>query len=163
MELEQIAGIGKARKQSFEENDIFSCEDLLNYFPYKYYDFSKTSPYADDGIVKLIKATVCENAKVVKIRANFSFVTCKMCDEIGHTFNAIWYNQPYIKANLYIGQEIYLYGKNSPTKKNTFIVTLSKSSEKLEGLGLLPVYHSVSKQFTIQSIIFWKTLKFLRL
>lgn len=145
MELEQIAGIGKARKQSFEENDIFSCEDLLEYFPYKYYDFSKTSPYGDDGIVKLIKATVCENAKVVKIRANFSFVTCKMCDEIGHTFNAIWYNQPYIKANLYIGQEIYLYGKNSPTKKNTFIVTLSKSSEKLEGLGLLPVYHSVSK------------------
>ena len=41
MELEQISGIGKARKKSFEENGIFSCEDLINYFPYKYYDFNK--------------------------------------------------------------------------------------------------------------------------
>ena len=144
MELEQISGIGRARKKSFEENGIFSCEDLISYFPYKYYDFSKTSPYADDGKVKLIKATVYDNAKIVKIRANFSFVTCKMGDENGHEFNAIWYNQPYIKQTLYIGQEIYLYGKNSPTKKNTFIVTLSKSQEKLEKLGLLPVYHSLS-------------------
>lgn len=145
MELESISGIGKSRKASFEENDIFSCDDLINYFPYKYYDFSKTEPYADDGRVKLIKATVYENAKIVKIRANFSFVTCKMGDENGHTFNAIWYNQVYLKSTLYIGQEIYLYGKNSPTKKNTFIVTLSKSADKLDKLGLLPVYHSLSK------------------
>ena len=143
MELEQISGIGKSRKKSFEENDIFSCEDLIAYFPYKYYDFSKTSGFADDGKVKLIKATVYDNAKLVKIRSNFSFVTCKMGDEFGHEFNAIWYNQPYIKQTLYIGQEIYLYGKNSPTKKNTFVVTLAKSREKLDKLGLLPVYRSL--------------------
>ena len=143
MELEQISGIGKSRKKSFEENDIFSCEDLIAYFPYKYYDFSKTSGFADDGKVKLIKATVYDNAKLVKIRSNFSFVTCKMGDEFGHEFNAIWYNQPYIKQTLYIGEEIYLYGKNSPTKKNTFVVTLAKSREKLDKLGLLPVYRSL--------------------
>lgn len=143
MELEQISGIGKSRKKSFEENDIFSCEDLISYFPYKYYDFSKTSGFADDGKVKLIKATVYDNAKLVKIRSNFSFVTCKMGDEFGHEFNAIWYNQPYIKQTLYIGQEIYLYGKNSPTKKNTFVVTLAKSREKLDKLGLLPIYRSL--------------------
>ena len=144
MELESISGIGKARKQSFEENGIFSAEDLISYFPYKYYDFSKTSNYADDGVVKLIKATVCENAKIVKIRSNFSFVTCKMVDESGHQFNAIWYNQIYIKSQLYIGLDIYLYGKNSPTKKNTFIVTLSKIAEKINKLGLLPVYKTIS-------------------
>ena len=144
MELEEISGIGKSRKRSFEENDIFSAEDLISYFPYKYYDFSKTEPYQDDGKVRLIKATVYESAKVVKIRANFSFVTCKMGDERGHNFNAVWYNQPYMKANLYIGQEIYLYGKNSPTKKNTFIVNLSKTPENFEQLGLLPVYHTIS-------------------
>ena len=144
MELEHISGIGKLRKKSFEENDIFSCEDLINYFPYKYYDFSKSSLYANDGIVRLIKATVQENAKIVRVRSNFSFVTCKVYDEAGHNFNAIWYNQTYIKSQLYIGQEIYLYGKNSPSKKNTFVVTLSKSADKLESLGLLPVYHTIS-------------------
>ena len=51
MDLTNIKGIGEARKKSFEENGIFSCEDLINYFPYKYYDFTKTEAFADDGKV----------------------------------------------------------------------------------------------------------------
>ena len=106
MELEQIAGIGKARKQSFEENDIFSCEDLLNYFPYKYYDFSKTEPFENDGRVKLILATVVENAKIIKAKTGLSMVVCKMVDEVGHKFNAVWFNQTYVKSNLFLGEEL---------------------------------------------------------
>ena len=143
MELTEIKGIGSSRKKSFEENGIFSCEDLLNYFPYKYYDFTKTEPFADDGKIRLIKAQVAENAKVVRARGNLCFVTCKMIDETGHTFNAMWFNQTYMASNLFIGLEIYLYGKNSPTKKNTFIVNLSKNADKLEKLSFLPVYRSV--------------------
>lgn len=144
MKLTEIAGIGESRKQSFEENGIFSSEDLLNYYPYKYYDFSKTEPYSDDGKVRLIKAIAIENAKIIKARKNLSFVSVKMQDEIGHVFTAMWFNQIYIKSQIYLGCEMYLYGKNSPTKKNTFIVTLSKQKKNLT-LGLLPVYHSAGK------------------
>ena len=145
MELTAIKGIGESRKKSFEENGIFSCEDLINYFPYKYYDFSKTEPFADDGNVRLIKATATESPKIVKIRTSLSFVTCKMIDEVGHSFNAVWYNQTYVKTQIYLGAELYLYGKNSPSKKNTFIVNVHKFADKFNNLGLLPVYHSVSK------------------
>lgn len=144
MELTNLKGIGEARKKSFEENDIFSCEDLINYFPYKYYDFSKTEPFADDGNVRLIKATAVESPKLVKIRTSLSFVTCKMMDELGHNFNAIWYNQTYVKSQIYLGAELYLYGKNSPSKKNTFIVNIYKFADKFNNLGLLPVYRSIS-------------------
>ena len=144
MELTEIKGIGQARKESFAENDIFSCEDLINYFPYKYYDFSKTEPYADDGKVRLIKATATDSPKIVKIRAGLSFVTCKMIDEIGHQFNAVWYNQTYVKSQVYLGAELYLYGKNNSKKRNTFIVNLHKFADKFNKLGLLPVYHSIS-------------------
>jgi len=143
MELTEITGIGEARKKSLEESGIFLAEDLVNYFPYKYYDFSKTEPYSDDGNVRLISATVIEKPKVVKARTGLTMVTCKMNDEIGHTFNAVWYNQIYIRNNLFLGAEIYLYGKNSPSKKNTFIVILSKQKEKLK-LGFLPVYRTIS-------------------
>lgn len=143
MELMDIKGIGEARVKSFAENDIFSYEDLANYFPYKYYDFSKTMPYADDGIVKLIKATVIENAKVVKIRGNFSFVSCKMNDEVGHSFTAMWFNQTFIKSQLFLGAEVYLYGKNSPTKKNTFVVQITKFADKFQNFGYLSVYHKL--------------------
>ncbi len=144
MELTSIKGIGKARKTAFEDAGIFSCEDLVNYFPYKYYDFSKTEPYDDDGNVRLIKALVIDTPKIVKARSNLSFVTCKVNDELGHTFNAVWFNQTFIKSQLYLGQTVFLYGKNSPKKKNTFNVLLMKTEEKLNHFGLLPVYHSVS-------------------
>ncbi|MBQ8425712.1 MAG: ATP-dependent DNA helicase RecG [Clostridia bacterium] len=143
MDLKEITGIGEVRKKSLEESGIFSAEDLINYFPYKYYDFSKTEPYFDDGNVRLISATVIENPKIIKARTGLTMVTCKMNDEVGHTFNAVWYNQIYIKNNLFLGAEVYLYGKNSPSKKNTFVVMLSKHKDKLE-LGFLPVYRTIS-------------------
>lgn len=144
MELTAIKGIGTARKKAFEDAGIFSCEDLINYFPYKYYDFSKTEPFADDGNVRLIKALVIDNPKIVKARANLCFVTCKVNDETGHTFNAVWFNQAFIKSVIYLGQTIFLYGKNSPKKKNTFNVILMKAEDKMSHFGLLPVYHSIS-------------------
>lgn len=143
MELTSIKGIGESRKKSFEENGIFSCEDLINYFPYKYYDFTKTEPFADDGRVRLIKATAIECPKIVKARGNLSFVICKMNDEMGHTFQAVWFNQTFIKSQLYLGITVYLYGKNSPKKKNTFNVLLMKKEDKFSDFGLLPVYHSI--------------------
>ena len=143
MELTSIKGIGEARKKSFEENGIFSCEDLISYFPYKYYDFTKTEPFADDGKVRLIKATAIESPKIVKARGNLSFVICKMNDEMGHTFQAVWFNQTFIRSQLYLGITVYLYGKNSPKKKNTFNVLLMKKEDKLTEFGLLPVYHSI--------------------
>ena len=144
MELTELKGIGEARKKSFVENGIFSCEDLINYFPYKYYDFSKTEPYADDGNVRLIKATATENPKIVKIRNSLSFVTCKMIDEVGHAFNAVWFNQTYVKTQIFIGAELYLYGKNSPKKRNTFNVSIHKFTDKFNKFGFLPVYHTIS-------------------
>ena len=143
MELTEIKGIGESRKKAFEENGIFSCEDLINYFPYKYYDFTKTEAFADDGKVRLIKATAIENPKIVKAKGNLSFVICKMNDETGHTFQAVWFNQTFIKSQLYLGITVFLYGKNSPKKKNTFNVLLMKKQEKLNEFGLLPVYHSI--------------------
>ena len=143
MKINEIKGIGEVRQKSLEEAGIFSSDDLIYYFPYKYYDFSKTEPFCDDGKVRLISATVVQNAKIVKARKNLSFTTCQMIDEVGHKFNAIWYNQTYIKNILFLGNELFLYGKNSPSKKNTFIVSISKTHEKLEHLGLLPVYRAI--------------------
>ncbi len=139
----EIKGIGEARQKSLAEAGIFSAEDLINYFPYKYYDFSKTEPFADDGRVKLIKAQIIEPPKIVKTKTKLTFVTAKANDETGHTFTAIWYNQTYIKSILFLGGEFYLYGKNSPSKKNTFVVSLCRECSKFSADNYLPVYKSV--------------------
>lgn len=155
MELSSLKGVGESRKKAFEDAGIFSCEDLINYLPYKYYDFSKTEPFADDGNVRLIKALVIENPKIIRARANLSFVSCKVNDETGHTFTAIWFNQTFVKSLIYLGQTVFLYGKNSPKKKNTFNVLMMKNEYKLNSFGLLPVYHSITGigQSTISDLV----------
>lgn len=144
MELEEIKGIGKSRKKALEDMGIFSCTDLINYLPYKFYDFSKTEPFADDGNIKVIKSKPKEPAKLVRAKNNLCFVTCKMTDEAGQTFTAIWYNQSYIKNVISMEEEYFLYGKNSPTKKNYFVVSVLKNVSKLEGVSFLPVYKNAS-------------------
>ncbi len=155
MELTDIKGIGASRAQSLCDSGIFSCADLINYFPYKYYDFSKTEPFACDGKVRLISATVSAPAKLVKTKTALSFVSCQMIDEIGHEFSAVWFNQPYVKPQLYLGARLFVYGKNSPTKKNTLIVNIHKFQGKFDNFGLLPVYHKLEKmgQSAIKSAI----------
>ncbi len=143
MKLIEITGIGEIRNHLFEENGIFSTDDLINYYPYKYYDFTKTEPFSDDGKVRLIRAIAIENAKIIRARKNLTFVSVKMQDEVGHIFTAMWFNQTYIKSQIYLGIEMYLYGKNSPTKKNTFIVTLSKQKKNLNFKN----YNSVNSDF----------------
>ena len=143
MELGKIKGIGSARLSALNEAGIFTTDDLINYFPYKYYDFTKTEPFCQDGKVRLIKATAIEKAKVIRAKNGLSFVTCKMDDETGHTFTAMWFNQTYITNLMYLGDEFYLYGKNSPTKHNTFVALITKEASKLEKLGYLPVYKSI--------------------
>ena len=68
MNLIDIDNIGKIREKYFNDLGIFTPEDLVNYIPYKYYDFSKTEPFNDDGKVRLIKCMAIENAKIVKTR-----------------------------------------------------------------------------------------------
>lgn len=155
MELQELAGVGKSRAEDFKEESIFSAEDLVKFLPYKYYDFSKTEPFAEDGRVRLLFATVIEGAKIVRARKNLSFVTCRCTDQVGHNFTALWFNQSYVKSQLFLGEELYLYGKNSPSKKNTFIVTLFKKTDKLKQFGFLPIYKKIGNigQSTMQAIM----------
>lgn len=141
MELSQLKGIGKNRLSQLNDAGIFCTQDLLNYFPKKYYDFTDLSPFSEDNLNKILLATVIADPKVVHFKG-LSYTSCKMTDSFGNTFTAIWYNQTFISGMLKNGLLYYLYGKNSPKKKNTFVVQLTKEQQKLS-TNVLPVYKKI--------------------
>ena len=153
MELYDIKGIGKARIKSLNDAGIFTTLDFLCFYPKKYYDFSKTSYFDNDDFYKIILCKVIDEPKVVRFKA-LNYTQAKVIDEQGNIFNAIWYNQPYIKSTLRNECEYYLYGKNSPKKKNTFVVSLTKEKGKIEG-NILPIYKKIGNfgSASIQNII----------
>ena len=143
MELSCITGLGKTRIESLNEAGIFSCKNLLDYFPKKYYNFLSPSPFAPDGTYKMIKGKVIAPVKVSRIRKNFSIVTAKMIDSFGGEFSAIWYNQPFVKNALKENTEYFVYGKDAKNKKNSLMVSYFKSVDKSEGLSFFPVYKNI--------------------
>ena len=131
MELKDLKGVGKTKLQQFYDAGIFSCQDLLNYFPKKYYDFEHYSCFNDDCFSKIILCIVIEEPKVVRFKG-LNYTSAKVRDSAGTVFNAIWYNQTYIKNTLIVGEKYYFYGKNSPKKAKTFVVSLTKLARKIE-------------------------------
>lgn len=125
MELSQLKGVGKIKLNQLNDAGIFSCEDLLNYFPKKYYDFANYSFFDADNYSKVILCEILEDPKVVKFKG-ITCISAKVKDMAGTVFSAVWYNQIYIKNTLIVGEKYYIYGKNSPKKSGTFVVSITK-------------------------------------
>ena len=130
MELSKLKGVGKSKLAALNNAGIFTVFDLLNYLPKKYYDFANYSVFNADNFSKVILVTIIDEPKVIRIKS-LNYTTVKVKDENGTVFNAVWYNQPFIKAVLVVGNKYYLYGKNSPKKTNTFVVSLTKDKNKV--------------------------------
>ena len=107
MELKNLKGIGKTKLEQLTEAGIFSCLDLISYFPKKYYDFKNYSTFNGDNFNKIILCEVIEEPKVVRIKA-LNYTSVKVRDTIGVVFTAVWYNQTYIKSTLIVGEQYYL-------------------------------------------------------
>lgn len=141
MELKNIKGLGNKRIETLINKGIESVEDLALYFPKTYYDLNSKESFEEDGKYKLLKVDVISDVKVSRIRQNFSYSYCECLDITNKKFKAIWYNQPYIKNAIQLGDKLFLYGKNSNTKHNYFIVSNFRNQAKIAPeTQLLPIY-----------------------
>lgn len=136
-----MKGLGKVRLAKLNNAGIFTVEDLVNYLPTKYYDFSNPELFDEDGITKVILATCVDMPKSVHTKF-INYTSAKMEDTMGRRFVAVWYNQPFMVNNLCPGVQYYLYGKNSPKKRKTFVVTLCKQQDKVT-CPFLAVYKKI--------------------
>jgi len=156
MELKSIKGLGQKRIETLKEKGIESVEELSLYFPKTYYNLNSKDTYQEDGKFKLLNARVVSEVKVARIKKNFTYSYCECLDLENQKFKAIWYNQPYIKQAISMGDKLYLYGKNSNTKKNYFVVSNYRNHNKVkDGTTFLPIYKTFKNvgQTTLCSII----------
>lgn len=143
MELEKIKGLGKKRIEALISKGITSSEELALYFPKTYYDLNSKDAFKEDGKYKLLNVKVVSEVKISRIRKDFSYSYCECLDLENKKFKAIWYNQPYIKNAIKEEDNLFLYGKNSNTKHNYFVVSNFRNQNKITKTNLLPIYKSI--------------------
>lgn len=139
MELANIKGIGKKTLQGLNKQGIYTVDDLICYYPYRYQQYTVKHIYeVQDAESCVIYAKVESNPQVFYFKKNFNRLTFKcLSDDI--LLNVTIFNRAFLKTNLTIGKEITLIGKYEK-KKNTFVASDIKL-EKIDPNEIEPIYH----------------------
>ena len=149
-ELETIEGIGPKTKELLNKIKIYTVEDLLNYYPYRY-DIIKRSDLSNlsdgdkiiiDGIVEGQPTTIYINKSLKKMIFRISTKTMIL--------NITLYNRIHLYSDLKSGKEVTIIGKYNKLK-NTVIVSdirfgLLPPSAKIE-----PIYYT-TEGLTVKQI-----------
>ena len=149
-ELETIEGIGPKTKELLNKIKIYTVEDLLNYYLYRY-DIIKRSDLSNlsdgdkiiiDGIVEGQPTTIYINKSLKKMIFRISTKTMIL--------NITLYNRTHLYSDLKSGKEVTIIGKYNKLK-NTVIVSdirfgLLPPSAKIE-----PIYYT-TEGLTVKQI-----------
>lgn len=106
MELSQIKGLGEKAKSSLEKMGIFSVENLLETYPYRY-EFLKPSNLLEDDETKtqVINIIIDSEPKVSYIRKNFNSMRFRAMV----TNHLIWisiFNRAFLRQQLKINPRL---------------------------------------------------------
>lgn len=137
--LDEIKGIGPKTILSLNSLGIYTLDDLLNYFPYRYNVLKPVSlsTVSDDDQV-LINGYIENPIKVFFIKKNLNKLSFKL-NTGNELINVTIFNRTFIKPNLSVGKQISVLGKYN-RKNNTFIANDIKLVPILRET-IEPVYH----------------------
>ncbi|WP_199909922.1 ATP-dependent DNA helicase RecG [Paenibacillus sp. CAA11] len=138
--VRQISGVSALKEGELHAFGVFTVNDLLEYYPFRYEDYRLRSlSEVKDGDKVTVQAKVF-GIPVLQRYGKKSRLTCKMmADE--WMFNATWFNRHFLKDQLTPGREITLTGKWD-LKRQQMTVSESEFPDKgtVRSGTLQPVY-----------------------
>ena len=106
-----LKSVGQARLALLHSLDIYTIEDLLEYFPRDYMDRSQISKISElkDGQAATIMVSMASQPQALyKNGKNITKIT--FTDGTGR-IEIVWFNQPYMRQNFKSGTEYFMSGR----------------------------------------------------
>lgn len=128
--LAAISGIGLNFAGKLKNLELFTVENLIHHYPFRYDDFSKSSQIAQAktgevitiiGEIWSIKNSYTRNRKVI---------TKAIINDGSGTVETVWFNQPWLTKTLKVRDRLQLSGKVS--KKDSKVTLVFPQWEKLK-------------------------------
>lgn len=143
MDLRFLKGVGPARVEILNKLGLFTLNDIINYFPREYEDRGNYKNIAEaiDGENVAIRAIIASNISETRVRRNMVIYKAIAKDETGSIL-LTWFNQPYIKKQLKMGEEYSFYGKVKNTLGRIEMQSpIFDESSKSKNTGkIIPIY-----------------------
>ncbi|MBR6541981.1 MAG: DNA helicase RecG, partial [Anaerotignum sp.] len=137
-----LKGVGEQRERKLNKMGISTVEDLLTHYPREYKDRSEIIKIADipmDEPVTFL-AQVKEEGQNSR-HGRLVYTRMKVYDETG-SVGVLWYNQPYMKNSLKIGEWYLFSGKLQKKygRKEILSPEIERIGENFAGGRIIPVY-----------------------
>lgn len=159
MILKDLNGIGEKTENLLNKAGIFCIEDLLEYYP-RYYDvFEK--PVLIRNLecdrTQAIQAEIVREITVKRVR-NLQVVNGYLRDKEGNAIKATWFNAPYLRGKLKIG-DVYIFRGMVREMRGSFsidqpkIYSLSEYDKKMgEMQPVYPLVHGLTNNIVQKAI-----------
>ena len=139
MELEKLDKIGPKTAKTLNNLGIYSSEDLIRNYPYRFLIFAKRDinnpkyydEFVSDGIVESMPTLNFFRGKTNRLTFR--------CNVQNKIVKVVIFNRAFLKQNIIIGKEVTIIGKYDP-KKETIVATNIRLGN-LNKVEIEPVYH----------------------
>ena len=136
-DLKYIKGIGDSTISKLNKLDIYSIDDLINFYPYRYEVLKKTSLNDEHSVV----TGVVESVPTINYFRRINRLNFKALID-NKVINVVIFNRGFLKNNLSVGKDITLIGKYD-SYKNLFTASDIKLIDIGDTTHISPVYHKV--------------------
>ena len=140
--VSMLKGIGEQRERKLQKLGISTIEDLLTHYPREYKDRSEILKIADLPMDEpsTFLAQVKEEGQNSR-HGRLDYTRMKVYDETG-SVGVLWYNQPYMKNSLKIGEWYLFSGKLQKKygRKEILSPEVERIGENFAGGRIIPVY-----------------------
>lgn len=136
MDIKNLHQVGEKTSKILNKLGIFTDDDLINYYPYRYNVYNFSNELIDNSLL-IINVIIESNPIVSYIKKNFNRLSFRARYN-ERIFNVVIFNRAYLKTNLTIGKNVTIIGKYD-FKKNIF--TSSDIKFNVPNGQIEPVYH----------------------
>ena len=138
MELKEISGIGEKTIVELNKLNIFNVEDLVTYYPKRYFVLKRSDiRIANNGDKVIIDGIVSSIPIYSNISNKLKKITYKLQSN-NYIYNIVVFNQVYLCKTLKIGDQIIVIGKFDKYK-NTVTVSEVRSG-RIDNVQIEPIY-----------------------
>ncbi len=109
--VQQIKGIGSKLEQLFHNLGVYTAQDVIDHFPFKYADIGQVYSIVNAAFLSegSVRGVVVKQPQLHR-KGKLSVLTFQVEDSTGQ-MDVVYFNQPYLAKQIHAGREYTFYGK----------------------------------------------------
>ena len=143
IKISNLKGIGQKKEILYNKMGIYTAEDLIRHYPCSYQDLREPKAIKnleDDETALINGKIVLFTEKTTKTRKKVSTL---LVDDGTKGIEIIFFNMPYLKKTVHVGDKFFFFGKVSNKDGRVQMLQPEIINPSQLEKGILPVYHTV--------------------